>query len=84
MYLYSVKKLFLFLGILVGLLACNPSETDWDVEALAPIMHSRMTLQNLVGDSSVAVDPNGQLVLEIQGNALPINLDTLSAFQTWR
>jgi hypothetical protein len=82
MYLYSVKKHILFLGILVGLLACNPSETDWDVEALAPIMHSRMTLQNLVGDSSVAVDPDGQLVLEIQGNALPINLDTLSAFRT--
>ena len=77
-----MRKFGFFLGMMLALSACNPSETDWDVEALAPIMHSRMTLQNLVGDSSVAVDPNGQLVLEIQGNALPLNLDTLSAFRT--
>jgi len=77
-----MRKHVFFLGMLLGLVACNPSETNWEVDALAPLMQSRMTLQNLVGDSSVAVDPNGQLVLEIQGNALPLNLDTLSAFRT--
>lgn len=75
-------KYVFFLGMLLGLLSCNPSDTNWEVDALAPLMHSRMTIQNLVGDSSVAVDPNGDLILEIQGNALPLNLDTLSAFRT--
>ncbi|MDX9752041.1 MAG: hypothetical protein RBT71_13255 [Flavobacteriales bacterium] len=41
----------------------EPGGPSWDVDLLAPVLHASMTIGDLVGDSLVATDPDGQVSL---------------------
>lgn len=60
--------LYLILALTIGFSSCrNDLQTaDWDVNLLAPIISSELSLSNLVGDSNLTENPDSSLVLVYQ------------------
>ncbi len=60
-----MKIRYLLFSFLLITLACKPDPKipKWDVEALAPIVHSRITIRDMVPDSNLRVSPDGDLSL---------------------
>ncbi len=68
--------LFLLLGIL---LSCKPDPKvpKWDVEALAPLIHSRVDINDIVQDSSLSVSQDGALSLIYQNKLAELKPDEI-------
>jgi len=63
---------------LIVLSACTPETTQWESEWLAPLAKSRLTLQQLTGDTLLKANESDQLVLRYRGDVLDLALDTLA------
>lgn len=68
--------LILILGLLLG---CKPDPKipKWNVEALTPIVHSRVNITDMVPDSSLKVGENGFLSLVYQTNLARLQPDEI-------
>ncbi|MEZ4755501.1 MAG: hypothetical protein R2817_01600 [Flavobacteriales bacterium] len=63
------------------LTACRKDDrpSRWDVDALVPLVSSRFTIRDLVADSLLEVDSDGNLSLVYRSNLFNVALDTLLA-----
>ena len=50
---------------------------SWDVDVLAPLLRTELTLKNLVADSLIATAPDSALSIAFDGTLFRLNLDTL-------
>ncbi len=68
--------LFLMLGVL---LSCKPDPKvpKWDIEALAPLIHSRVNITDIVPDSSIATSADGALSLIYQSKLAELKPDEI-------
>lgn len=68
--------LFLAIGILLG---CKPEPKipKWDVEVLAPLIHSRLDISDLAADSSLAIDADGAISLIYQNQLAELKPDEI-------
>ncbi len=68
--------LFLLLGILLG---CKPDPKvpKWDIEALAPLIHSRVDINDIVPDSSLVTSADGALSLVYQTRLADLKPDEI-------
>lgn len=68
--------------ILFGLvLSCQKDfeKPNWDVDLLAPLLKTTLTLDNLIPDSIIQVNPDTSLKLVYQTNIFDVDMDSLFA-----
>ena len=66
-------------GLLAGLVTgCNPLDTGWESEWLAPVARTELNLSQLTGDTILSTDPNGLLWVDFQTEILDFGVDTLA------
>lgn len=70
--------LFLLLGFLL-VLSCKPDPKvpKWDIEALAPLIHSKVDITDIIPDSSLSVSPDGALSLVYQSKLAELKPDEI-------
>ena len=74
-----MRKSIIFLFFLVTILSCKKEPTSWDLDALVPLLKTKMTLQQAIPDSLVNVDSDNKLNLVYKGSLLEFNLDSVFA-----
>ncbi len=52
-------------------------KATWDIDLLAPLMHTSFTIGNLVPDSLLVTDPLGRVTLHYQSDLFTLEIDTL-------
>lgn len=72
-----MRKILFSIIILFTLLGCKKEPTTWDVDALLPLYHSKLTLKQAIPDSLISVGDGGRLDLVYKGTLLEFNLDTV-------
>jgi len=55
----------------------DPRGPQWDVDILAPLVTTSLTIRNLVADSLLVADPDGQVTLLYSSQLFAVDLDTL-------
>ena len=69
------KALFIFV-VLSILFSCKRDEdTRWDVEILSPVVKTRLTIDDLVGDSILSINPDNSVTLDYTFGLSPIDED---------
>lgn len=63
----------------LGLCGCKQdiAGTGWDVDILAPVIHTELTMANLVADSLLASDADGLLRLKVETPLIDFPLDSI-------
>jgi hypothetical protein len=74
------KIIYIFLGIL-ALFSCKHELElpSWNIDLVIPVVHSKLSINNLISDSTTNIDQNesGIISLIFQEELININLDTL-------
>jgi len=74
------KIIYIFLGIL-ALFSCKHELElpSWNIDLVIPVVHSRLSINNLISDSTTNIDQNesGIISLIFKEELININLDTL-------
>ena len=74
------KIIYIFLGIL-ALFSCKHELElpSWNIDLVIPVVHSKLSINNLISDSTTNIDQNesGVISLIFQEELININLDTL-------
>lgn len=79
-YLHGVK-MHIWVGtcLLAGLATgCNPLDTGWESEWLAPVARTELNLDQLTGDTLLSPGPDGLLWVDFQTEILDFGVDTLA------
>ncbi|TVR41320.1 MAG: hypothetical protein EA392_01730 [Cryomorphaceae bacterium] len=80
------KSMNRFIGVLAPLLlavlmmaSCKKENdrTNWNVDVLAPLLYTSLTLENIIPDSLLSYDENELVYLSYSDTILRFNLDTL-------
>ena len=77
-----MKKIDLIILILLSTLFSCKHELEkpsWDVNLLAPLIKSTLSIENIVGDSSVQVNPDSTISIVYRTNLYQFSLDSLIA-----
>lgn len=74
---YPLKKIFFVLTLSQLLWSCKFDQPEWDVDALAPIAKTTLTVSNMIGDTLVAANPGGDLRFHYDGVVYKLPIDTL-------
>ena len=74
-----MRKSIIFLLFISIFTSCKKEPTSWDVDALVPLLTTKMTLQQAIPDSLINVGTDGELNLVYKGNLLEFNLDSVFA-----
>lgn len=74
-----MKKLISLLVFIVALISCRKEPLQWDVDALAPLMNTKLKLQQAIPDSLVAVNDSGLLYFQYSDNLFSLDLDSVLA-----
>ena len=76
-----MKKIFLIVLATLILFACRHEleRPSWDVEAIFPIAHTKMTINNIISDTNMSIfeDSDGFINLVYEERFIDIDLDTL-------
>ncbi len=64
----------------IALSGCRKEATTWNAEYAAPLVHTSLTIQNLVGDSNLIVNSDSTVNLHIVREIYTLSIDSL--FQT--
>ncbi len=89
-----MKRLLFLLLLLTAIIISCKKENDnvqWDINVLGPLAHGTMSIENLIGDSSLNVNGNGAVSLMIDTSFANFKLDsiyqipdtTLITYQIW-
>ena len=74
------KIIYIFLGI-SALFSCKHELElpSWNIDLVIPVVHSRLSINNLISDSTTNIDQNesGIISLIFKEELININLDTL-------
>ena len=75
----SIKKILIFSVIVFTLFSCRKDfeRGNWDVDLLAPLIKTTMTLEDLLPDSIVVTNPDTSIKLVYQTNIFDIDMDSL-------
>jgi len=49
------------------MVGCKKGPTTWDVDALMPLINTRMSLQQAIPDSLIDIQPGGEMNLIYKG-----------------
>lgn len=71
-----MKRILLFLFALPAFLACN-KQPAWDVDALVPLVKSKLYLQDLLEDSLKTAGPEGDLRIVYESELFSLKVDSL-------
>lgn len=69
--------IFILIGIAVSGCRKESDRTTWNIDALAPLVYTTLTIDNLVPDSLLAYDENEVVFLSFSDTVLHFGLDTL-------
>lgn len=73
------KKLSLILiAITITLLSCSVDGTNWDVDATAPVVETKLDLTNLIGDDNLSIGTDSSVNIAVDAPLYTFNIDTLS------
>lgn len=67
----------LFALLLLGACRKESDKATWDVDLLVPLVRTSFTLRDLVADSLIQTDAQGQVTLVYTGDLFTVELDTL-------
>lgn len=71
-------RLLLLGGLVTVLLSCRKSTSaSWDVDAVIPVINSRLNISNFAGDTLFDVDNAGLLQISLEREVASIKLDSL-------
>jgi len=74
-----MKKLSLTLIIFITtLISCSVDGTNWDVDATAPVVETKLDLTNLIGDENLSIGTDSSVNIAIDAPLYTFNIDTLS------
>ena len=75
----SLKKVIFFILSLATLFACRKDfeKPSWDVDILAPLIKTSLTLDDLLADSVIQVNPDTSIKLVYQSNIFDVDMDSL-------
>lgn len=75
----SFKKILTFCLIIFTLFSCRKDfeRPNWDVDLLAPLIKTSLTLEDLLPDSIVQTNPDTSIKLVYQTNIFDIDMDSL-------
>ena len=79
---YMKLKNALILLFCISILAfhCRKSEPSWQVDLLSPLLHSSIGLEDLIADSLIKKDANGELAVVFQKKLYDIRIDSIFSF----
>lgn len=73
-------KQLIFLSLGISMLAACKEDiggSSWDVDVLAPIVNTRLTMADLLTDSLVEADANGALRLKFETDLIGLEIDSI-------
>lgn len=75
----SIPIPFILLCLSVALGGCKQdiANTSWDVDVLAPVIHTRLTMADLVADSLLTSSADGALRLRVETSLIDLPLDSI-------
>jgi hypothetical protein len=75
----QMKYILLVVTGFLCLFSCKKDLTrpSWDVDVSVPLIHSSLGLENLIPDSLLSTNSNGEVSLVFNQSVLKLNLDTL-------
>ena len=65
-------------GILLTLESCSVDGTNWDVNATAPVIETRLDLTNLIGTDNLSISNDSAINIAVDVPLYTFNFDTLS------
>jgi len=71
------KFSLLFIALVVFSACRKPTATNWDVDALFPVVKSSLNIKNFIGDTIFTADNTGLLHLKVSREITAIKLDSL-------
>jgi len=76
---YLYKFILYFSAIVLVLFSCKKDELkpNWDVDLLAPIFHSTLTIDNIINDTLKQINNDNLVSLIYQNNLYKLNIDSL-------
>jgi len=78
--MHRILRITISLALIITLgPSCRKNDTgpSWDVDVLAPLLRAELSLQNIIADSLISVDPDSALTIAYNGTVYRFNLDTL-------
>jgi len=75
----STKKILAFCLIIFTLFSCRKDieRPNWDVDLLAPLVKTTLSLEDLLPDSVLQTNPDTSIKLVFQSNLFDVNMDSL-------
>ena len=74
-----MKKIYLiYWGIACSLVSCSVDGTNWDVDATAPVMETRLDLTHLIGADHLSINPDSAINIAVDVPLYTFSFDTLS------
>lgn len=74
-----IRKLsYLLFGISLTLASCSIDGTNWDVDATAPVVETRLDLTNLIGEDNLSIGTDSSVNIAVDVPLYTFSFDTLS------
>lgn len=68
-------KVIAFFCLVVTLVSCHKEKTVWNSDWVAPLVHDTLTLENLVNDSTLAVNTSNYLEVDLTRTILDLGIE---------
>ncbi len=73
-----IRKLGPFFCLALGLASCSVDGTNWDVDATAPVVETKLDLTNLIGSDNLSVAPDSAINVAVDVPLYTFSFDTIS------
>lgn len=72
-----MKNITLLIFVLIAFVSCKKEPLTWDVDAIAPLMRTKLQVQQAIPDSLTFVGDSGLLFFTYSGELFNFNLDSV-------
>ena len=72
-----LSALLLFLAIIIFACKKENDNPQWDIDVLGPLAHATLSIENLIGDSTLDINSNGAVSLIIDTSFSNFKLDSI-------
>lgn len=66
-------------AFIIALFSCSVDGTNWDLEAIAPVVETKLDLTNLIGEDNLSIDPDSAINVAVDVPLYTFSFDTLSS-----
>jgi hypothetical protein len=75
----NIFKISLFILIIISIFSCrkNPGSASWDIDIAAPLINSSLTINNILADSLLQVNPDSSLTIVYNNTLYSFFVDSL-------